>query len=196
MVTVSIKLKRLFFDRPEIRAQLGHRKAKALGYFGGDVQRKARNLIGKRAKRSKPRPAGKPPKSHVEDSNWASLRRILFYASPNGVSVVIGPVKANQVQQSAIDLGAQTVPQIQEHGGDVYIQEQQRIGWPTAEWRRRDLRFNPRPDKYRYRKRRARYPKRPFMNPGLEYVVERNRRRGKMPGLSVGPGASATIGPA
>jgi hypothetical protein len=189
VVTTSIKLKRFFFDRPEVRARLGERKAKALGYFGGDVQRKSRALIGKRAKRSKPRPPGKPPKSHVDDgSSHANLRKILFHLDPRGDAVIIGPVGINGKYSRGISVG--TVPALHEFGGTAIIREK-RVGtlWRSLGQRR------PYPGQPT-RTRKATYAKRPFMNPGFESIVERNRRRGKMPGLSVGPGVSATIGPA
>jgi hypothetical protein len=193
VATVNIRMTRLFFDRPKVLRKMGKGKAKCLSLVGRDVQQQGRKLLGRKTKRAKPRPAGKPPRVHVDDNHWATLRRILYHASGRD-SVIIGPVQANQVQQDAIDLGSKTVPEIQEKGGVVNIQEEQFKSAAPDEWRRRDLRFNPRPWK-RYRTRRAKYDARPFMDPSLEKVMERYRKRGRMPGLTIGPSSSVTIGP-
>lgn len=192
-LTVNIRMQRLFFDRPKVVRSMGKAKAESLSLVGRDVQQAGRKLLGRKTKRSKPRPAGKPPRVHVDDNHWATLRKILYHASGRD-SVIIGPVKANQVQQDAIDLGSLTVPEIQEKGGVVNIQEEQFKSDPEGPWRRRDLRFNPRPWK-RYRTRRAKYEPRPFMQPALQRTLDRYRKRGRMPGLTIGPSSSVTIGP-
>lgn len=188
MLTVSAKMTRLFFDRAAVRARLGERKAKALSLLGRDVQQKARALIGKKAKRTRPRPPGKPPKAHVEDSDsHASLRKILYHLEPARDNVIIGPVGISQKHHGGISVG--TVPALHEFGGTAVIREK-RVG---REWRSFG-RLRPRPGQPT-RTRKATYPARPFMRPAMQHVIDRRLKRGTLPGLTVGPGVSASIGP-
>jgi hypothetical protein len=180
-----------FFDRAQVVNRLGKAKAKMLSLSGRDIRQEGRKLLGPKSKSTTPRPPGKPPKTHVDEEHWATLRRILYHASRDD-SVIIGPVKANQVQQNAVDLGTLTVPEIQEEGAEVDIREESLDHGRT--WRRRDMRRGTKPWK-RYRTRRATYPARPFMKPALARVFERYRKKGKYPGLQIGPTSSVQVGP-
>lgn len=192
--TVHIRMTRFFFDRAQVINRLGKAKAKMLSLTGRDIRQEGRKLLGGKAKSSTPRPPGKPPKTHVDELHWATLRKILYHAEQAKSGVIVGPVKANQVQQSAIDLGSLTVPEIQEEGGDVIIREESVDRGQT--WWRRDLRKAARPWK-KYRTRRVTYPARPFMKPALARVFDRYKRKGKYPGLQIGPTSnSLQIGPA
>lgn len=191
-ITLSLNVRRMFFDRPEVQRQLGRRILRFLSLAGRDVRQQARKLLGPPSRRP-PRPPGNPPRTRTSDER-ATLRNILYAmsGSRSAPSVIVGPVRLNQVNLSAINPGSIPVPQLHEFGGTVDIREESLDGGKT--WWRRDMRFRPRSWK-QYRTRRARYPARPFMRPALERAMQRWRSRGRLPGLSVGPGA-ASIGPA
>jgi hypothetical protein len=109
-------------------------------------------------KRKRPSQPGQAPSIHA--SGTASLRNIRFIYDPGTETVVVGPVKLNQREQSWIDLGATTVPQLLNFGDVITIEEVSTTNGRT--WRRRDKRRHPRPTEI-YRKRRAAYQPRPFM---------------------------------
>lgn len=166
--TVDFRMRKFFLDRVEVERKIGKLKAKALTRGGAFVRQAARKLLGPPSTRPA-RPPGQPPRVHSADER-ASLRNVLFYYDARNDSVIIGPVHLNQVQQSAIDLGRYTVPELMEGGGTVNIQEISKDKGKT--WRRRDLRRNPRQFD-RLRTRRATYPARPFMGPALKKTLQR-----------------------
>jgi hypothetical protein len=170
-LTVDLRLTRFFLDRAEVVQRIGRIKARALGRGGTIARRQARKLLGRPSKnrRRLPRPAGKPPRVWTENER-ATLRNVLYHYDEHHDTVIIGPVGLNQVQQNAVDLGAISVPQIQEFGGVVKISEVSQDKGKT--WRRRDLRRTLRPWELA-RERPAKYPARPFMRPALDYTLRR-----------------------
>lgn len=106
---------------------------------------------------------GQPPRVH--SSGFQSLKNILFFYDPQTETVVVGPRKFNQKQQSWIDLGTKTVPEVLEHGDAVTIREESRDG---RRWRHRRQKKRP---GVQYRKRRAIYKPRPFMAVGLREEI-------------------------
>jgi hypothetical protein len=199
---IDIRMKRMFFDREQVISRAGQAKARMLSLVGRDVQQEGRKLIGRQAKHTKPRPPGKPPKSHVPDGQFASLRTI-FYHSDGAFGVIIGPVGLNQFQYLNDTLSAGTVPALMEEGGTAGIRE---VSWEHKVWKNgvgpgqvidsgwhRIGRRRPRPGE-KTRVRLAHYPARPFMKPALRNVLARYARKKKYPGLTLGPSAAA-IGP-
>jgi hypothetical protein len=160
---ITFAAKDWFFDRAEVLRRVGEKRNKALLVAGAFIRRKARDLLRKGKKSAQ---AGKPPKIHSDQE--PNLKTILFALDPATDSMVVGPVKLNQVQQSWIDFGSRTVPQIMEFGDVINVREQRKKG--TKEWRRRDLRFNPTEDR-EYRVRRAIYKPHPFMSVALEKAL-------------------------
>lgn len=164
--TVDLRMKRMFFDRQKVLNRIGREKAKMLNRGGTFVRRGARKLLGRPSKNNKPRPAGKPPRVHTADEH-ATLRNILYYYDGKD-SVIIGPVKLNQVNQSAVTRGNITVPELHERGGTVTIHE---VSYDRGKtWLRRNGRRNAKPW-HQYRRRKASYPARPFMGPTLAKVA-------------------------
>lgn len=184
---VSFSIERNFFDRPAVKQAMDAATHKSLFKAGSYVRKRARSSI---RRRKKPSPPGSPPSAHA--TSEPSLKTILYAWDPQSRSVVVGPVKLNQVQYTTA--GARvSVPKIHEFGGSVEIREWQfdatdRITlemlqrfpsmWKfTREWSRRDLRWRNTARKRKWtlsdlkvktRTRVANYPKRPFMAPALE----------------------------
>lgn len=184
--TVDLRMVRRFLDRPKVIAQIGKRKAKMLNRAGTFARQAARKLLGSPSKKARPRPAGKPPRIHTTDER-VTLRNILYYVSKaSNDSVIIGPVKLNQVNISAIELQSVTVPELHEFGGEVLIHEESVDYGKT--WWRRDLRRAAREYK-QYRVRRAKYPARPFMRPALLKTLP------KVPELFGGTSGGALFSP-
>jgi hypothetical protein len=157
---VEYRMVDMFFDRPHVLREIEKREKRGLTRIGAFVRRTARSKMLRRRKRvSKP---GQPPSVHSTD-RVATLKNILFAYEPRNQSVVIGPVKLNQVNQRPSGVSI-PIPALMELGGRARIQEQAPKG--TDNWRRRDLRRNPRPW-YKYRTRVVRYRPRPFMQPAL-----------------------------
>lgn len=154
-----------FVDRPLVKQLLKAANAEALPKIGAYLSRRARSMLRRRKRVSGP---GEIPSVHSQD-DFASLKNILFAVAADANSVLCGPVKLNQRNMVA-DVGSQTVPQIMEFGGVVSIHEQAYLR--SEVWRRRDLRYNPKPYKYKYRVRRASYEPRPFMGPALQAEID------------------------
>ncbi len=167
--TVNLRMRRFFFDRARVENAIGKKKATSLNRAGTFLRRAARKLLGPPSKKAEPRPAGRPPRVHTSDER-VTLRNILYYYDRNGDRVFCGPVKLNQVNQSAIDLTSHTVPEIHEFGGDVFIHEFAYKSDAEQQWFRRDLRKNIRPW-WLLRTRRATYPARPTMQPALKQTL-------------------------
>lgn len=157
--TVTYKVKNQFFDRAAVVREVGRVNAAALSKAGAWIRRTARQSMKRRKKASSP---GSPPSAHSKDA-VASLKNILFAYDSGNQSVVIGPVRLNQVNMSIFG-GSVSVPQLHEFGGVQNIREVSSDKGKT--WKRRDMRRNPRPWE-RFRTRRAKYPARPFMAPAL-----------------------------
>lgn len=173
-VAVKMRMQRLFFDRARVLKKIGKRKARALNRGGFFIRQAARKLLGPPSKKAYPRPPGKPPRVRTSDER-VSLRNIQYHYDGKD-SVIIGPVKLNQQNQNAVDLGNITVPELHEKGGTVDIREVSVNDGKT--WWRRDLRRNQREWEI-YRTRRAEYPARPTMEPALKNVA----KAGKVPYL-------------
>ena len=160
MTTVNVSVKRSFFDRAAVINEIGKWNAAALGKAGAYVQRRARSSM---RRRKKPSAVGSPPSAHSTDA-VASLKNIWFAYDRENQSVVVGPLRLNQVQQSWITGANTTVPGIHEFGDVVTVREVSSNKGKT--WRRRDMRRNPRTWET-FRQRRAVYKPRPFMAPAL-----------------------------
>jgi len=95
-------VKGLFFDRKAVQNAADRATRRVLSRFGAFVRRGARSSIRKRKKPSEP---GRPPSSHT-----GLLKRFIFFGyEPRRRSVVIGPVRLNQMVGDA--------PAALEHGG-------------------------------------------------------------------------------
>lgn len=164
---ISMRMQRLYFDRPSVIRQIGRKQAKGLNRAGMLTRQRARKLLGKKRKRGGTSKPGKPPYVHTSDDR-VSLRNVQYYFDPTTTSVIIGPVKLNQVQQSWIDSRVLSVPEVLEKGDVLVIREVSTDQGKT--WRRRDLRRNARPTD-QFRKRRAIYKPRPWMGPAQRDVA-------------------------
>jgi hypothetical protein len=164
MLAVQFKMKSNFFDRPEIEKALGRARVKSLSKAGSFVRRRARSSLRRRKKSSAP---GSPPSTHAAGGH--SLKTILFAYDKSSDSVMVGPIEFNQRNETVSGFTT-TVPGLHERGESAVIFESRKVTATTeGKWRRVDGRRKPRPgEKIEYRKRRAQYPKRPFMRPALE----------------------------
>lgn len=144
-----------FFDRAGVQKQMDAGTRRALSKAGAFVRRRARSSIRKRRRISEP---GKPPSAHGPPPN---LRTIYFVYEAQTKSVVVGPVKLNA---STGGLSAGTVPATLELGGSATIEEVSRNNGRT--WFRRTSRRR-RPGEI-YRRRKLRYKPRPFMGPAVD----------------------------
>lgn len=169
--TVDLRMRRFFFDRARVLNAIDKQKAKVLTKGGLYTRQAARKLLGSPSPKAKPRPAGKPPRIHTTDER-VTLRNILYHYDRHNDNVIVGPVRFNQVNQNAVDLGNITVPELHEFGGEVIIREQAFKDDDPPQWVRRDLRRNLKPW-LRYRERRAKYPRRPTMDPALKKTIRR-----------------------
>lgn len=170
-----------FFDRAKVVRELNKMERVGLSKAGAFVQRRAKSLLKRRKRISKP---GETPSVH--STGQASLKKILFIYERKNKGVVIGPVKLNQANQSWIDLKNKTVPELLELGDVVNIKEVSTDGGRT--WRRRDLRRNTRFGET-YRTRRATYAPRPFMGPALRAEIDAGKIVGAFKN-AFGPGGS------
>ncbi len=161
---MTMQMRRFFLDRKEVGKRIGRANRQAMSKIGAFVRRRARSKLRRRKRPSEP---GQPPSVHSQD-RVANLKNIQFAYDPYQESLVVGPVKLNQVQQSWIDLGSNTVPQILEFGDAVQVQEVSRDQGKT--WRRRNARRKARVGERR-RRRRTVYRPRPFMGPSLQEEV-------------------------
>lgn len=119
MITVGLRLKKLFFDRIEVIRRIGVQRAnflKRVGFFTRRVAIRGQRRAGKKAKSSTP-PA--PPTFHA-NSESVSLRNIQFSSIFGGDGIVIGPVYLNAIHgDSTGNLSAGTVPRTHEKGGVI-----------------------------------------------------------------------------
>ncbi len=160
---VTYSVKDFFLDRSQIQKRIGIAQARALGRQGSYVRTRARTDVLKRRKSiSAP---GQPPNTHSPGSR--SLKSILYFYDPRSQSVVIGPVKFNQVNQST--RGRISIPQLHEFGGTVGIRE---VEVRPGVWFRMDLRRRRANSGKRKRVRNAKYPARPFMSVALDREIK------------------------
>lgn len=165
-IDVDISMQQFFFDRQKVIDQVGKANAKRLSKAGAFIRQTARTKILRRRKGVSP--PGSPPSVHAKSGDFASLKNILFHMDPNDESVIVGPVKTNMRERTPS--GNTTVPQRHEFGGVGVIAEE---AWQNSNnWRRRDWRRSSNPLK-KYRVRRARYAKRPFMGPALQTEINK-----------------------
>lgn len=157
----TFRMKRYFFDRPAVERAVGKPAVRALGQFGKFVRRRARSSIRRRKRVSDP---GQPPSAHSQHE--PNLKTILYAYDPQRKSVVIGPVKLNQVDRdSGLRPVSGLVPEILEGGGIIAVDE-----WrlPDGRWVRRDRRFRRRGNFRQQRTRRVTIAARPFMGPAFQ----------------------------
>lgn len=103
-LTLDIRVKEMFFDRPKVVAAVERAKLNALRQDGGTVRKIARRSIRKRKGTSVP---GAPPSSHE-----GSLRSGIFFAyDRSSDSAVVGPVGFRRGD----------VPNALEFGGSVFV---------------------------------------------------------------------------
>lgn len=162
---ITYRATQLFLDREKVQKQIGRAQARALSRAGAFVRRRARTQMLRRRKRvSAP---GNPPSVHSR-SKVDSLKNILYVYDPRSRTVVVGPVKLNQV--TPVNGSRSTVPELLEFGGTARILEERYKHATSGNWYRRDRRQRQNPDKI-YRARSARYSPRTFMRPALQAEV-------------------------
>jgi len=162
---VSYSATKFFLDRAEVQRKLGVARVRALSRQGAFVRRRARTDVLRRRKRvSLP---GGAPSIHSKNAT-ATLRNVLFFYDSQTDSVVVGPVKLNQVNRSSS--GSISVPALMEFGGSATIHEERRIG-SQGQWFRRDMRSQRQRSNREYRTRRATYRPRPFMATALQREI-------------------------
>jgi len=172
---LTMDVKDFFFDRQKVAQRAEKGMIRGLSKVGAFVRRRARSKLRKRKRVSQP---GESPSVHSDDS-VATLRNILFALDANSLSVVIGPVRLNQVNQLILSgetgFALQgTVPQLMEFGGESRVFEWDLRG--KGEWSRADRRFTRTFERWqkqgilaeRTRVRVSRYAPRPFMGPALK----------------------------
>ena len=190
--SIGMHMTDYFFDRQTVIERMSKANLKALSRAGAFIRQRARTSLRRRKSTSAP---GSPPSVHSAD-RIATLKNILFALDRQQNSLVVGPVLLNQVEDSWIDLGRTTVPQLHEFGDIVRILEWSWDGGRT--WSRRDRRFRhtsrKRKEVYHFieRRRRARYQARPFMGPALE--AERKNIPDAWAGTLSSTGSAATGG--
>jgi len=186
-------VKDAFFDRLAVIKRMDAARLKSLSKCGAFVQRSGQSKLRRRKRASRP---GESPSVHTEKGSEgpaSGLKWILFFYDQSSDSMVVGPVKLNQVEESWIDVKNTTVPAILEHGDRVTVHEWRFVNlaakdasWDQnassqkfgMQWRRRDKRW-----KNASRKRRGRtlsnlgtqtrtrlvsIKARPFMGPALK----------------------------
>lgn len=120
MLVTHLKLndaRALFFDRDKVTSALSEKEQKVLSRAGRFVQRKARGMIKKRKKPSKP---GSSPTRQSE----RYYNSILFHADLKARSVQIGPVKLNNVFFGGDGQPVTgPVPEVLEEGGVIQVLE-------------------------------------------------------------------------
>jgi len=161
-MTMSFRIVDQFFDRTPVIKAMERAERRVLSRMGAFVRRTARSSIRRRKGVSA---EGSPPSAHARASSGpeAGLKFILFGYDAARRTVVVGPVKFNQVNY--LGTGERvSVPQLLEFGGTAQIIEKRTKG--RGPWRRADLRRKLRPWE-ESRTRRARYAARPFMRPAL-----------------------------
>ena len=109
MIDFSLDVaKRGFFDREGVMRELSRVERRVLSRYGAFVRRRARSLIRRRKKISRP---GKPPTS------WTGLLRdnIFFLYDAQGKRLLVGPVRIR---------GGTDAPRLLEHGGRAALERE------------------------------------------------------------------------
>ena len=164
---LDYSVKDFFFDRHAVRDEIGRVEAQALSKIGAFIRYTAqRKVLLKSKKVSRP---GEPPKVHSSD-RVANLRNILFAYEPSTHSVIVGPVRLNQVNSQS-DGSSVSIPQLLQFGGTILIREEQYKNDKKKRWFRRDLRRSTKQWK-RYRTRMATYAPRPYMDVALKMEIQ------------------------
>jgi hypothetical protein len=171
-VTFKMRTTDGFFNAPMMEKAVNKARMKMLRDAGAFVQRRARSsmrrLTGKK-NWGKTSASGKPPYAHSPAK--LSLKTIWFKYDATRDSMIVGPIKFNQVEDTI--KARTTVPALHEFGQTAIILEKRwvpNVGQPSP-WRRRNRRrsvrryYNGREET---RRRAAQYQKRPFMGPALE----------------------------
>lgn len=173
MIQFTKNAKNYFFDREKVLAMVDKKEGIAMGKVGGRIRKTAMRSMRSQKKpkkgplirkASKP---GMPPRRHT--SMGKGLSKIWYSYDPKKHRVVIGPLKFNW---SAFPEA--TVPEVHEFGGTVTIIEAeyriQTSNGPEARWIQVGRRGEAKAKDQRrpVRKRKAKYPARPFMRPALE----------------------------
>lgn len=191
---ITYNARDLFFDRSAVIKSMSKPRRKILSKAGAFVRTAARSSLRRRKGPSSP---GSPPSVHAPSGERASLKTILFAYDVQNDSVVVGPVKLNQVNFKT-DGGRISIPALHEFGGELGIREWKFTAldertydmvreYPSMMkfvdvWSRRDLRWRMTSRKRPWslmnlgvqtRMRKAKYPARPFMRPALESVSDR-----------------------
>ncbi len=166
MITLDrAKAKEFFFDRDKVKAAMDAATARALAQSGYYLMKAAQWSIKDRKTPSLP---GNPPHSHT----GALRRNILFSADTLRDTVVIGPIKLNQVSFDSKDHRpiAGTVPSVLEFSGQITVKE---VRYRGGKWQRADLRSRRRLAGAEMRYRNATVAARPFMGPALQKNLSR-----------------------
>lgn len=173
MIQFSQAAKNYFFDRDKVLGMVDKAEGIAMNKVGGRIR-----LTAMRSMRSQKKPKkgplirkasapGKPPRRHTDLGK--GLTRIWYTYDPKRHRVVIGPMKFNwSVYPEA------TVPELHEFGGSVTVSEveytintnagRENVWVAVAKRRLAKATKEGRP----IRRRKAKYPARPFMRPALE----------------------------
>lgn len=153
--------KKFFFDRGLVMATVGRARAGWMGKAGAFIRRTARFLIRARGRVSRP---GEAPTSHT-----GLLREHIYFAlDPNRRSLVVGPLRFNQLSLNGAGFVSGAVPRVLEHGGEIGVVEEQLSG---GLWVRKDLRSRRRQRPTRVR--RVTIAPRPFMGPALAQNMDK-----------------------
>lgn len=124
---LDAKTKEFFFDRPRIKNMTDEATMKGLSKSGAYIRKVMIRIQRRVGKKGKPSAPGEAPKFRNVNNEYVSLRNIRFIYSPENKSVVVGPVKLNQLQHAGGVIGnfaTGTVPAVHQFGGRVGIREQ------------------------------------------------------------------------
>jgi len=157
------RFKELFFDRDVVKAAVGVKMRSLLRKWGSYARLRARSLIRKRKKSSKP---GQGP------TNWTGkIKDFVWFAyDANKDSVVCGPVRLNK---PATVRGGMPVPQALEKGFslDIYERkEEEEYTTKGGKKKKRVIFSRASGQADGYTKRTVNVAPRPYMNPAFKYA--------------------------
>jgi len=116
----------MFFDKAPVLRAVARAERQVLSKAGAFVRRRAKGLVRKRKRVSRP---GEPPSSHA-----GHLRRLIFFGYDRAASsVVIGPLRFGQGE----------APALLEFGG--IVTRERKAGRGRTMGARRTMRYRPRP---------------------------------------------------
>jgi len=181
MMTMKASFKLIFFDRSVIRSNWKKMNQSPLRKAGHKVRQFARGSIRRRSmvnKRSgkrktmwdrKPSPAGTPPRSWT-GGKTPPFKMIFNFPQKLGTSEIVGMVGFGGDQPP--------VPQIHEEGlSAVRMVREKYTVFKHKNTKKTSGKYAAKKEKFRMKKKRVKYPRRPFMQPALETA------RGKFPEL-------------